>query len=94
MRVRLPPLPAARRAVLVDDIASSGATLAAAARALRRAGIARVDAVAVHAILAPGALARLRRAGVRRLLSCDTVPHASNALSVAPLLAAALEARR
>jgi ribose-phosphate pyrophosphokinase len=90
VRVRLPPLPAAGRAVLLDDIASSGATLAATARALRRAGIRRVDALVVHAIMAPGAAARLRRAGVRRLLSCDTVPHPTNAVSVAPLLAQAL----
>lgn len=94
VRVGFPSLPAARRAVLVDDIASSGATLAAAARALRRAGVARVDALVVHAIIAPGTTARLRRAGVHRLLSCDTVPHASNALSVAPLLAAALAGGR
>ena len=55
--VRLAPLPGARRAVLVDDIISSGATLAAAARALRRAGIGRIDAIAVHAIMASGARA-------------------------------------
>ena len=66
VRIQLPPLPAVRRAVLVDDIASSGATLAAAARALRRAGIGRVDAVAVHAIIAPGAPARIAARGLSR----------------------------
>lgn len=90
VRLALPPLPAARHAVLIDDIASSGATLAAAARAARAAGIARVDVAVVHAICAPGALARLRRAGVRRVVSCDTIPHPTNAMPVAPLLAAAL----
>jgi ribose-phosphate pyrophosphokinase len=79
--------------VLVDDIASSGATLAAAARALRQRGLDRVDAIVVHAIFAPRALARLRAAGVRRIVSCDTVPHRTNALGVAPLLAAALGGR-
>lgn len=93
VRVRLPPLPpGVRRALLLDDVASSGATLAAAARALRRAGAARIDALVVHAIFAPGALRRIRAAGVARLVSTDTVAHPSNAIGVAPLLAAALGA--
>lgn len=93
VQLELPPLPAARRAVIVDDIASSGATLAATVRALRGAGIARVDVAVVHAIFAPGALARIRRAGARRIVSCDTIPHPTNAIPVAPLLAAALQHR-
>lgn len=90
VRLRLPPLPASRRAVVIDDIASSGATLAAAARALRRAGVARVDVAVVHAIFAAGSLARIRAAGVARIVSCDTIPHPTNAIPTAPLFAAAL----
>jgi ribose-phosphate pyrophosphokinase len=90
VRLTLPPLPACRQAVLIDDVASSGATLAAAARALHRAGVARVDVAVVHALCAAGALDRIRRAGVRRIVSCDTIPHPTNAIAVAPLLAAAL----
>jgi ribose-phosphate pyrophosphokinase len=85
----LPKLPAGARCLVVDDIASSGGTLAAAARALRRRGL-RVDALVVHALFAPGALRRLRAAGIERVVSCDTVPHATNRIRVAPLLAAAL----
>ncbi|HSQ00334.1 MAG TPA: phosphoribosyltransferase family protein, partial [Candidatus Dormibacteraeota bacterium] len=84
------PLPERRRAVLIDDIASSGATLAAAARALCRTGIATVAVAVVHPICAPGALGRIRRAGVRRIVSSDTIAHPTNASAVAPLLAAAL----
>jgi len=94
VRVELPALPPARRALLVDDVASSGATLASAARALRRAGVERVEALVVHALFAPGALARLRRAGLARVVSCDTIPHRSNRIGVAPLVARALEGRR
>jgi ribose-phosphate pyrophosphokinase len=90
VRLRLPDLRAVRHAVLVDDLVTSGTTLVAAARALRRGGVARVDALVVHALLEPGARERLRAAGVTELVSCDTVPHESNRLRTAPLLAAAL----
>ena len=81
---------AAARAVIVDDIASSGVTLAAAATALKRAGVRTIDAVVVHAIFAPGAIKTIRRAGVRRIVSCDTIAHPSNAIATARLIAAAL----
>lgn len=89
-------LPAGRapspRAWIVDDIASSGATLAATARALFEAGAEEVGAVVVHAIVAPGATERMRAAGISRFVSCDTIAHPTNAIHVAPLLAARLEA--
>jgi ribose-phosphate pyrophosphokinase len=88
--VRLPPVTPGSRTVIVDDIASSGATIAATARALRAQGARRIDAVVSHAIFAPGARARIRAAGVHRLVSCDTVPHPTNAIGVAALVAAAL----
>jgi len=90
VRVVLPPLPDARRAVLVDDIASTGETLAAAARALRAAGIREVEAAVVHAIFARGAATTLRRAGIDRVVSCDTVVHPSNGIPTARLLAEAI----
>jgi ribose-phosphate pyrophosphokinase len=82
-----------RRAVLVDDIASSGATLAAAARALYEAGAQQVDAVVAHAIIAPGAEARIREARIARFVSCDTLPHPTNAIETAGLIADALLSR-
>jgi len=80
-----------REIVLVDDVASSGQTLAAAARALIAAGAARIDAVVTHAVLASSAGATLRSAGITEFWSTDTVPHPSNALSVVPLIADALK---
>jgi ribose-phosphate pyrophosphokinase len=90
VKITVPALPPASRAILVDDIASSGTTLAACARALRREGVETVDAAVVHAIFAPGAMTRIRRAGVRRLVSCDTIPHETNAIDTSSFFAAAL----
>lgn len=90
VRISFPPLPRAAHAVIVDDIASSGGTLAETAHALRRAGVRRIDALVVHPLFGPGALARVRAAGVRRVLSCDTIPHRTNSIAAAPLMAAAL----
>lgn len=73
--------------VLVDDVASSGRTLAQTALALYAAGAARVDAVVTHALFAGDALAVVEAAGIRQLWSSDTIAHPSNAFSLAPTLA-------
>ncbi|MBV2134821.1 ribose-phosphate diphosphokinase [Pseudomonas sp. MAP12] len=79
-----------RAVVLLDDVASSGHTLARAAALLLAAGAASVDVAVTHALFAADALAVICAAGVRHVWSSDCIQHASNAVSVAPLLAAAL----
>ncbi|WP_068635951.1 ribose-phosphate diphosphokinase [Thauera butanivorans] len=83
---------AGRPVVLLDDVASSGHTLARAARSLLDAGAASVDVAVTHAIFAAGALALLREAGVGEIWSTDCITHPSNAVCVAPQLAEALRA--
>lgn len=87
----LPDLPVSGRAVvLMDDVASSGYTVAQAARALLRAGAASVDVAVTHALFAAGAIDLLREAGVGQVWSTDAIPHASNAVSIVPAVAQAL----
>lgn len=81
-----------RQPVLLDDIASSGHTLATAAEALLAAGWGRPLCIAVHALLDAGGMETLQRCGVQRMVSCDTVPHATNEIGVAPWLADAVRA--
>jgi ribose-phosphate pyrophosphokinase len=90
--IQLPPADyAGRDAVLVDDIASTGRTLAVAAGALIEAGVARVDVAVTHALFADDGLAVIKAAGVTDIWSTDSVLHESNALQLAPLLAGAVE---
>lgn len=92
VRVEVPDLSVhrGRRPVLVDDIASSGRTLVAAARGVADQGFGAPDCVVVHPLFAGDALDQVR-AVVRRLVSTDTVEHETNAIGVAPLIARAMQ---
>lgn len=79
-----------RAVVLLDDVASSGRTVARAAQLLRAAGAASVDAAVTHALFAGDALQVIRDAGVAEVWSTDCIAHPSNAVSVAPAMAQAL----
>lgn len=78
-----------RTPVLVDDIVSSGHTMAAAIAQLRALGLPPPVVLATHAIFAEGARELLLDAGAQRVVSTDTVPHPTNAIAIAPVLAAA-----
>lgn len=89
--ISLPALPLrGRRVAIVDDIASTARTVAQAANLARAAGATEVVVAVTHALFADDALAHLHRAGVSEIWSTDSVPHASNRISLAPLLAEAL----
>ena len=90
--IQLPELSlAGRQVVLMDDVASSGHTVARAAEALLAAGAASVDLALTHALFADDALAVIRSAGVGEVWSTDCIAHQSNAIAMAPVLAEALE---
>ncbi len=78
-------------AVIIDDVASTGYTLAKAARALKAAGAQRIDVMVTHAVFADDALDTLKAAGVNEVWSSDSIPHPSNALTLSSLLAAAVQ---
>ena len=74
---------------LVDDICSSGGTLAAAARALKAAGAARITAAVVHGLHDARTVRALRAAGIDRLIVTDSVAGPGRRLPVAGALARA-----
>ncbi len=76
-----------RTPVLVDDIISSGQTMAATVRELVSMGFAAPICVGVHPVFAGDALAVLEGAGAARVVSCNTLPHPSNAIDVTIALA-------
>jgi len=76
--------------VLVDDIVSTACTMIETVGHLRRAGMPSPICVAVHAIFAGDAYAQLEAAGARGIVSCNTIPHPSNALDLTGSIATEL----
>lgn len=91
VRVELPDRQfVGRPVVLVDDVASTGHTLAEAAKLLALGGAASIMALVTHALFVGDALARIGAAGVADVCSTDSVAHPSNRLHLDTLLADAL----
>ncbi|MFC4159126.1 ribose-phosphate pyrophosphokinase [Chitinimonas lacunae] len=76
--------------VLLDDILSTGRTMAAAVARLKQAGLVAPVCVAVHPILAGDALATLEASGAAQVVSSNSIPHPTNRIDLVPLLAEAL----
>jgi ribose-phosphate pyrophosphokinase len=91
VEVRLPDLAfTGRHVVLVDDVVSTGHTLAEAATRLAAAGAASISVLVSHALFVEDALERLRAAGVGDVCSTDSILHPSNRVPLDGLLAKAL----
>jgi ribose-phosphate pyrophosphokinase len=75
--------------VVIDDIVSTGKTMVAATRRLREAGSAAPMCVAIHAVFADAVHDELVAAGATGIITCDTIPHASNRICVADPIAEA-----
>lgn len=79
--------------VLIDDIVSTGKTMVEATRQLRAAGSAPPVCIAIHAVFADAVNDELMLAGAKGIVTCDTIPHATNQIGVADPIAEAVRAR-
>ncbi len=77
--------------VLMDDIVSTGGTIAEATKILRTNGVRDVYVSCVHPVLVRNAVLKLARSGVKEIISTDTLEKATSKVSVAPVIAAALK---
>ena len=79
-----------RSVVIVDDIISTGGTIATAASLLAQQGAREVYAACVHGVLSGGAFARLKAAGIRDVVCSDTLERGCSRYSAATPIATAL----
>lgn len=76
--------------VVLDDVASSGRTMTGAVEQLRTVGSKPPVCVIIHAVFADNAYRDILAAGADRVVTTDSIPHQSNVIELAPLLAPAV----
>lgn len=69
-----------REAYIVDDMVSTGSTIAEASRILLERGASKVYVMVAHYLNLPGSSERLREAGVSRVIASNTIAPASSDL--------------
>jgi ribose-phosphate pyrophosphokinase len=80
-----------RTPVLVDDIISTARTMIETVGHLKRMGLKAPWCIGTHGVFAGKAYEDLLAAGAARVITCDTIPHPSNAIGVSSLIVPALE---
>lgn len=85
---------AGRTPVLIDDIISTGRTMAAVVELLAGAGKVPPVCVGVHALFDDATLTLLQRAGAGMVVTCNTIAHASNAIDLAASIVSGVVASR
>ena len=79
-----------REVVIVDDIISTGGTIAAAASMMYRQGAGTIHAACVHGVFTGGAYTHLTSAGIRDITCSDTIERAFSTISAAGVIAKAV----
>ena len=79
------------KVIIVDDVISSGFTVLRCFEALKAKHAQDIRCLAVHGIFANGIDSLLIRAGLKDIVTTNTIPHYSNKIDVAPLLADAID---
>jgi len=79
-----------RDAVIVDDVISTGRTIANTSQIAKKQGAERVIAVCAHLLLTGNAEQTLKAAGVEETIGTDSIETRQQPVSIAPVLAEAL----
>ncbi len=79
-----------RTVILLDDMASTGRTLIAAAEQAKARGAKEIRVLVTHALFVNDSLENLRQSPITHIGSSDSIPHETNVVRLDKLLAASL----
>ncbi len=79
-----------RDVIILDDIISTGGTMAASISMLKKQGALNVFAACIHPVLSNNAVLKLFKAGVKGIIATDTIDKGVSIVSAAPVIASAI----
>jgi len=80
-----------RDMILVDDMISTGGSIIKAAEFLKKQKCNRIFVTCTHALLMNGAEKKIRKAGVTKIISANTIPGNSSIVDVSSTIAKAIK---
>ena len=75
-----------KNVVIVDDIISTGHTIAEAAKKVKKMGAKSVTAIGVHGLFVKNAIERMKKAGVSEVITTNCINHKTNKIDISPLI--------
>lgn len=79
-----------RDVIIIDDIISTGGTMAETISLLRKQGAHEVFAACIHPVFSNNAILKLFKAGVKGIIATDTIDKGVGVVSAAPVIASAI----
>jgi ribose-phosphate pyrophosphokinase len=79
-----------RDMILVDDMISTGGSIVKASEFLKKQKCRNIYAACIHALLIGDAEKRIRKAGVSKIISTNTIPGKTGLVDVSPIIAKAI----
>ncbi len=83
-----------KNVVIVDDIISTGHTVAEAAKKAKKLGARSITTIGVHGLFVGKALEIMKKAGVSKVVSTNTIIHKTNGIDVTSLLVKELKRKK
>jgi ribose-phosphate pyrophosphokinase len=77
--------------VLVDDIISTARTMIETVKHLNKAGLKKTVCIGIHAAFVDNAYKDLKDSNVENIVTCNTIPHKSNAIDISGILSDAVK---
>jgi ribose-phosphate pyrophosphokinase len=75
-----------KNVIIVDDIISTGHTIIEAAKKAKQHKAKSIAAICVHGLFVENAVRKIKKAGVKKIISTNTIQHKTNQIDVSSIL--------